>query len=80
MEIFEAALEDLAKARAVVASGNLVQRAGREIALSPEESRAKELIEQEFERAGLTVPSVSAVLEKLPVEARRAQKIRNLMV
>jgi selenocysteine-specific elongation factor len=79
-EIFEAALEDLAKARAVVASGNLVQRAGREIALSPEESRAKELIEQEFERAGLTVPSVPAVLEKLPVEARRAQKILQILL
>jgi selenocysteine-specific elongation factor len=78
--IFEAALEDLSKAGAMKASGNLVQRAGREIALSAEESQAKHLIEQEFESAGLTVPAVSAVLEKLPVEAARAQKILQILL
>jgi selenocysteine-specific elongation factor len=78
--IFEAAIEDLSKAGAIKASGNLVQRAGREIALSPEESQAKRLIEQEFESAGLTVPTVSAVLQKLPVEAARAQKILQILL
>jgi selenocysteine-specific elongation factor len=57
-----------------------VQRAGREIALSDEEARAKELIEREFERSGLTVPSFVAVLEKLPVESRRAQKILQILL
>jgi len=56
-------------------SGDLVQHVGREIALSSDESRAKELIEKEFEHAGLSVPSFAAVLEKLPVESSRAQKI-----
>ncbi|MGB0037212.1 MAG: selenocysteine-specific translation elongation factor [Candidatus Acidiferrales bacterium] len=80
LEVFHAALDDLVKAGAVAAAGDLVQRAGREIALSPEEARAKELIAQEFERAGLTVPSFSTVLEKLPVEPRRAQKILQILL
>ncbi|MGA3292777.1 MAG: selenocysteine-specific translation elongation factor [Candidatus Acidiferrales bacterium] len=79
-ELFEAALRDLGKRGAVTVAGDLVQRAGREIALSPEESRAKEIIEREFERAGLTVPSVTAVLEKLPVEPTRAQKILQILL
>ena len=79
-ELYEAALADLTRAGAISVSGGLVQRAGRSIALSPEETRAKELIEKEFERAGLTVPSVSAVLAKLPVEAARAQKILQLLI
>jgi selenocysteine-specific elongation factor len=78
--VFELALEDLAKAGAITTSGDLVQRAGREIALSPEEAQAKEVIESEFERAGLAVPSFAGVLEKLPVEARRAQKILQILL
>jgi selenocysteine-specific elongation factor len=79
-DLFQVALEDAIKARAVVASGDLVQRAGREIALTSEEARAKEIIEGEFERAGLTVPRFSAVIEKLPVEAGRARKILQILL
>ena len=74
-EVFQAALDDLVRERILTMSGDLVQHAGREIALSSDESRAKELIEKEFEHAGLSVPSFAAVLEKLPVESSRAQKI-----
>jgi|HubBroStandDraft_6_1064221.scaffolds.fasta_scaffold01485_2 selenocysteine-specific elongation factor len=79
-ELFEAALDDLLKSKAIVISGDLVQRAGRQIALSPEEARAKELIEQEFATAGLTVPSFAVVLAKLPVESGRAQKILQILL
>jgi len=79
-ELFEAALGELTKSGALSLPGGLVQRAGRTIALLPEETRAKELIAKEFERAGLAVPSVSAVLEKLPVESARAQKILQLLI
>jgi selenocysteine-specific elongation factor len=48
--------------------------------LSPEETRAKELIEREFASAGLTVPSFGTVLAKLPVESRRAQKILQILL
>ncbi|HEX4074209.1 MAG TPA: selenocysteine-specific translation elongation factor [Candidatus Acidoferrales bacterium] len=80
VELFEAALGDLVKRRAVSVAGDLVQRAGREIALSADEARAKEMISGEFERAGLTVPSMTAVLGKLPVETARAQKILQILL
>jgi selenocysteine-specific elongation factor len=80
VEMFEAALGDLVQAQALVASGDLVREAGREITLSTEETRAKELIEREFESAGLTVPGFASVLAKLPVDAARAQKILQILL
>jgi selenocysteine-specific elongation factor len=80
VEIFDAALGDLVAARAVVTAGDLVSQAGREITLSTEETRAKELIEHEFESAGLTVPGFASVLAKLPVDAARAQKILQILL
>jgi selenocysteine-specific elongation factor len=80
VEIFEAALGDLVAARALVVTGDLVGQAGREISLSTEETRAKELIEREFESAGLTVPGFATVLAKLPVDAPRAQKILQILL
>jgi selenocysteine-specific elongation factor len=79
-EVFQAALDDLVRTKVVTVSGDLVQRAGREIALSSDEARAKDLIEKEFERAGLTVPSFATILEKLPVERSRAQKILQILL
>jgi selenocysteine-specific elongation factor len=80
VEIFEAALNDLVAARTLVVAGDQVGQAGREIALSAEESRAKELIEREFESAGLTVPDFASVLAKLPVDAPRARKILQILL
>jgi selenocysteine-specific elongation factor len=80
VEMFETALGDLVTARALVVTGDLVGQAGREILLSTEETRAKELIEREFESAGLTVPGFASVLAKLPVDAPRAQKILQILL
>jgi selenocysteine-specific elongation factor len=79
-DLFQVALDDAVRSGAAAISGDLVRRAGREIALTPEEARAKEIIEREFESAGLTVPSFSTVLEKLPVERGRAQKIFQILL
>jgi selenocysteine-specific elongation factor len=79
-ELFEASLGDLLKAGILSAAGDIVQRAGRTMNLAPEEERAMELIEREFESAGLEVPSFATVLEKLPVESRRAQKILQILL
>jgi len=78
-ELFRAALEE-ARAGEVIVAGDIVKRAGREIALLPEEARAKEQIAREFENAGLAVPSVKEVLAKLPIEAKRAQKLLQLLL
>jgi selenocysteine-specific elongation factor len=79
-EVFRAALDELVAAREVALRGDLVKRAGREIELLPEEARAKEQIERQFERSGLTVPSLKEVLAKLPVEAKRAQKLLQILL
>ena len=79
-EIFRAALAQLLAARAIATSGDLVQIAGRDIALTPEESRAKDAIEAEFASAGLAVPRFDEVLGKLPVESARAKKILQLLL
>ena len=78
--MFRAALAELAAGGQIAIAGDTVKRAGREISLAPEEARAKEQIEQAFAQAGLTVPSLKEVLEKLPVEAARAQKIVQILL
>ncbi len=79
-ELFQTAMDDLIRAGAVSSTGDLVQRAGRSISLSPEEAKAKELIERAFKEAGLAVPNVPTVLEKLPVEPVRARKILQILL
>jgi selenocysteine-specific elongation factor len=78
--MFRAALAELAAAGHLVLASEVVKRAGREISLAPDEARAKEQIERAFAEAGLTVPSLKEVLEKLPVEAARAQKIVQILL
>jgi selenocysteine-specific elongation factor len=58
----------------------LVKKAGSEIALLPEEAKAKEQIEAAFASAGLAVPSVKEVLAKLTVEAKRAEKLLQILL
>jgi selenocysteine-specific elongation factor len=79
-ELFRTALDELVRAGEAAVAGDIVQRAGRVISLSPEEQRAREQIEREFERAGLTVPHVTAVLAKVPVDQKRALKILQLLI
>jgi selenocysteine-specific elongation factor len=79
-DTFRAALEELIAERKLDAPGEIVKRAGAEIALQPEEARAKEQIEQAFSSAGLTVPSVKEVLAKLQVETKRAEKLLQILL
>jgi selenocysteine-specific elongation factor len=79
-EVFDATLAGLVTARTLTVTGDIVQRTGFTIDLTPDEARAKNLIEEEFERAGFSPPSFAAVLEKLPVEAARAQKILRILL
>jgi selenocysteine-specific elongation factor len=79
-ETFRAALEELAGEKKLDMQGELVKRAGAQIALLPEEAKAKEEIERAFSGAGLAVPSVKEVLAKLSVEARRAEKLLQILL
>jgi selenocysteine-specific elongation factor len=79
-ETFRAALEELVAQKKLDAPGELVKKAGSEIALLPEEAKAKEQIEAAFASAGLAVPSVKEVLAKLTVESKRAEKLLQILL
>jgi selenocysteine-specific elongation factor len=79
-EVFRAALEELGRRGRIAVSGDTVQRAKREISLSEQESKAKEQIAREFERAGLAAPAVSEVLSRLAVDSTRAQKLLQMLI
>ena len=79
-ETFRTAVEELVTQKKLELQGELVKRAGASITLEPEEARAKEQIETAFAGAGLTVPAVKEVLGKLPVEAKRAEKILQMLL
>jgi selenocysteine-specific elongation factor len=79
-ETFRAALEELAGEKKLDAQGELVKRAGSQIELQPEEARAKGEMEKAFSDAGLTVPSFKEVLAKLSVEAKRAEKLLQILL
>jgi selenocysteine-specific elongation factor len=79
-ETFRAVLENLAAQKKLDVQGELVKRAGSEIALQPEELKAKEQIEAAFASASLSVPSVKEVLAELPVEAKRAEKLLQILL
>jgi selenocysteine-specific elongation factor len=79
-ETFRAALDELVAQKKLELQGELVKRAGAKVSLDPEEARAKEQIESAFAGAGLTVPAVKEVLGKLPVEAKRAERILQILL
>jgi selenocysteine-specific elongation factor len=79
-ETFRAALEELATQKKLDAAGELVKKAGSEITLQPEEAKAKDQIEAAFASAGLQVPPVKEVLAKLPIEAKRAERLLQILM
>jgi selenocysteine-specific elongation factor len=79
-EIVEAALDDLVQAKAIVVSGDIVQSADRGVVLTADEAKAKALIENEFENAGLAVPGFAEILGKLPVDSNRAEKLLQILL
>jgi len=79
-ETFRAALEELAGEKNLDVQGELVKRAGSQIELLPEEALAKGEMEKAFSDACLTVPSFRDVLAKLSVEAKRAEKLLQILL
>jgi selenocysteine-specific elongation factor len=79
-ETFRAALEELMGEKKLEVQGEVVKRAGAQIALQPEEAQAKGEFEKAFADAGLAVPSVKEVLAKLSVEAKRAEKLLQILL
>jgi selenocysteine-specific elongation factor len=79
-ETFRGALAELVQQKKLELQGDLVKRAGSAVTLEPAEAIAKQQIETAFAAAGLAVPSVKEVLSQLPVEAKRAEKILQILL
>jgi selenocysteine-specific elongation factor len=79
-ETFRAALDELVRQGKISIAGDTVQRARREISLSGQESKAKEQIAREFERAGFAAPAVTEVLSRVAVDPTRARTLLQLLI
>ena len=78
--VLESLLGRLVRDKKVEVSGEQVRLAGRGVELKDEEAKAKEQIERAFAQAGLKVPLMKEVLDKLPVDKARAQKLVTLLL
>ena len=78
--VLEALLSQLVRDKKVEVAGEQVRLAGRGVELKDEEAKAKEQIERAFAQAGLKVPLMKEVLDKLPVDKARAQKLVTLLL
>jgi len=78
--LFGAVLGALGAEGKIELQGERLRLAGRGVQLTAEESAAKARIDDAFEKAGLSVPSASEVLAKLPVDRARAEKILQILL
>ena len=78
--VMEALLAQLVREKKVEATGEQVRLAGRGVELKDEEAKAKMQIERAFAAAGLKVPLMKDVLDKLPIDKARAQKLVTLLL
>ena len=78
--VMESLLAQLGRDKKVEVSGEQVRLAGRGVELKDEEAKAKQQIERAFADAGLKVPLMKEVLDKLPVDKARAQKLVTLLL
>src|SRR4051812_35052660 len=78
--VLEALLAQLTRDKKAEVAGEQVRLAGRGVELKDEEAKAKAQIEKAFADAGLKVPLMKEVLDKLPVDKARAQKLVTLLL
>jgi selenocysteine-specific elongation factor len=78
--VMEAMLAQLTRDKKAEVAGEQVRLAGRGVELKDEEAKAKQQIEKAFAEAGLKVPLMKEVLDKLPVDKARAQKLVTLLL
>src|SRR5579864_622961 len=78
--VMEAMLAHLTRDKKAEVAGEQVRLAGRGVELKDEEAKAKQQIEKAFADAGLKVPLMKEVLDKLPIDKARAQKLVTLLL
>ena len=75
--LFDALLAD---SKDLVGEGEVVRARSHKLVLKEDEEQARAKIEQAFEAAGLTVPSLAEVLAKSGVEAARARTLLQILL
>ncbi|HKW16326.1 MAG TPA: selenocysteine-specific translation elongation factor [Terriglobales bacterium] len=78
--ITSSVLDDAAKSKQIMLSGDLVHLSGRGVVMKDEESQSRTTIERAFASAGLKVPALKDVLAGLKIDKARAQKIVTLLL
>jgi selenocysteine-specific elongation factor len=78
--VMEAMLAQLTRDKNAEVAGEQVRLAGRGVELKDDEARARAQIEKAFADAGLKVPLMKEVLDKLAVDKARAQKLVTLLL
>ena len=78
--VMEAMLAELTRDKKAEVAGEQVRLAGRGVELKDEEAKAKQQIERAFADAGLKVPLMKEVLDRLPIDKARAQKLVTLLL
>jgi selenocysteine-specific elongation factor len=78
--VMESLLAQLIRDKKAEVAGEQVRLVGRGVELKDEEAKAKQQIEKAFADAGLKVPLMKEVLERLPVDKVRAQKLVTLLL
>ncbi len=80
LELFETSLRDLLAAGALNVSGDIVQRSGRRVELTPEESLAKERSKKNSSRPDWLCRPLPKCSRNCPWNLRRAQKILQILI
>ncbi|HEX3155247.1 MAG TPA: selenocysteine-specific translation elongation factor, partial [Candidatus Angelobacter sp.] len=78
--VMEAMLAQLTRDKNAEVAGEQVRLAGRGVELKDDEAKAMAQIEKAFADAGLKVPLMKEVLDKLAVDKARAQKLVTLLL
>ena len=78
--VFSFLLTQLTAGKKIEVLGEQVRIAGKGIAMTADEQRARNTIEQAFSSAGLKVPLVKDVLASLSIDRIRSQKIMTLLL
>jgi selenocysteine-specific elongation factor len=77
--VFDRVLHDLSAAQAIVVRDRL-SLPGHRLELSPEEARARAVIEDEFKRAGMRPPDAAAIASERRIDPRLVEKMTALLL
>jgi selenocysteine-specific elongation factor len=79
-QVAETVLRRMTDTGALTISGETARLTAHKIVLKDDEEKSKQQISRAFEQAGLAVPSVREVLDRVPLERQRADRVFKLLL